>query len=286
MKENINIQKMLLPAIKWIGSKRTQANEICKYIKKDYNIYYEPFCGGASMLFYIINNIPDKFKGFVCSDINNDLINVFNLIKTDVNFLIFEYKNMWNELNKDEEIKRKKEYFRQIREEYNKNKRPEHFLFIMRTTTNGMPRYNKKGEFNNTYHVNRNGIDPDNFKKILFNWNYFLNKYNVQFVCECYQNINPNSSDFCYFDPPYFNTKEMYNGNIDNSLFFEKLRRLSCDYIFSYDGISGENNQIYNVPKDVYSENILLHNHNSSFKRIKKTDNASTVYEGLYLKIK
>ena len=41
---------MFQPAIKWSGSKRSQANEIITYFPKEIDIYYEPFCGGASVL--------------------------------------------------------------------------------------------------------------------------------------------------------------------------------------------------------------------------------------------
>ena len=54
---------MIIP-IKWSGSKRSQAPEIAKYITKNYDTYYELFCGGCSMLFYLLENryYADKFK--------------------------------------------------------------------------------------------------------------------------------------------------------------------------------------------------------------------------------
>lgn len=41
---------MYEPAIKWSGSKRSQAEEILKRFPRQINTYYEPFCGGCSIL--------------------------------------------------------------------------------------------------------------------------------------------------------------------------------------------------------------------------------------------
>ena len=37
------------PAVKWSGSKRSQADKIIKYYPKIIDTYYEPFLGGASI---------------------------------------------------------------------------------------------------------------------------------------------------------------------------------------------------------------------------------------------
>ena len=36
--------------VKWIGSKRIQSGEIVQYFPNFIDIYYEPFCGGCSVL--------------------------------------------------------------------------------------------------------------------------------------------------------------------------------------------------------------------------------------------
>lgn len=62
----------------------------------------------------------------------------------------------------------KRKFFETVRERYNKYHNPLDFMFIMRTTTNGMPRYNQKGEFNNSFHITRNGINPDTLRSVVF----------------------------------------------------------------------------------------------------------------------
>lgn len=155
------------PVIKWSGSKRSQSEEIINRIEdKQYDTYYEPFCGGCSVLFQLLHS-NKKFNKYICSDINNDLISLWNMIKGNPDKVIEEYTKMWNELNIDDDKERKKQYFYMVRDRFNKSKNPCDFMFIMRTTTNGMPRYNKNGEFNNSFHVTRNGIIPETFAKIV-----------------------------------------------------------------------------------------------------------------------
>ena len=276
----------LQPIIKWSGSKRSQAEQIVNLIDKQYDTYYEPFCGGCSVLFYILNNCPEKFQHYVCSDINKELIETFKLIKFNPTYIQETYENMWNELNKDNDLERKKQYFANIRAEFNKSKRPELFFFIMRTTTNGMPRYNSNGEFNNSFHITRNGIEPTRLKPILEQWSNLLNKYYVDFKYRSYEEINPCENDFLYLDPPYANTKGMYYGTINYNMLWEYLRSCKCDYFLSFDGIAGKENNIINIPQDIYSEHLLLDSGNSSFRRVIGKDNHVNVYESLYVRKK
>ena len=76
----------------------------------------------------------------------------------------------------------------------------------------------------------------------------------------------------------------MYYGAIDYSLFWNWLRKLPCDYVLSFDGVNGKEDNTYNVPTDVYSKHEYLYSGNSSFKRIIGKSNNSIVYESLYIK--
>ena len=182
-------------------------------------------------------------------------------------------------------IKReKKKYFGEIRDRLNKEHNPLDFMFIMRTTTNGMPRYNKNGEFNNSFHVTRNGIVPETLSDIVLEWSELLNKYNVQFKVQDYLEVKANKEDFLYLDPPYAATKGMYFGGLDKDKFFDWLRNLDCGYLLSYDGISGEIDNTYKLPEDLYDKHIYLRSGNSSFKRTIGKSNDSIVYESLYIK--
>lgn len=275
---------MFEPVIKWSGSKRSQAEKILEYFPKEIDTYYESFCGGASVLKRLLSS-DISVNQYVCSDLNNGLIELWNKIKNNPKEVSNYYNKLWHEMNDlDDDKKRKKEYFENVRERYNKEQNPLDFMFIMRTTTNGMPRYNKKGEFNNSFHITRSGIIPEKLDKIIMEWNELLNRKNVQFINCSYDKIIPKENDFMYLDPPYANTKGMYYGCIDYERLFNYIRNIPCKYALSFDGISGEVDNTQNVPKDIYSRHEYLLNGNSSFKRTIGKSNKSIVYESLYLR--
>lgn len=272
------------PAIKWSGSKRSQSEEIIKRIKnKEYYTYYEPFCGGCSVLFQLLHS-DIKFKRYICSDKNKGLIDLWNEIKNNPEVVVKHYKTMWSELNIDDDKERKKQYFYKIRERYNKYKSPYDFMFIMRTTTNGMPRYNKNGEFNNSFHVTRNGIIPETLAKIVYEWSAKLNEFNVEFIHMEYNEIKTNLDDFIYLDPPYQNTKGMYYGAIDYDDLWNWLRNQKCDYLLSFDGKTTSKDMTCEVPNDLYSKHEYLYSGNSSFRRTIGKSNSEYVEESLYIK--
>jgi hypothetical protein len=76
----------------------------------------------------------------------------------------------------------------------------------------------------------------------------------------------------------------MYFGGIDLNKFFEYLKNMNCDYVLSFDGISGNIDNTYDVPIDVYDEHIYITSGNSSFKRVIGLSKDSIVKESLYIK--
>ena len=271
------------PVIKWSGSKRSQSEEIIKYFPKEINTYYEPFCGGCSVLFQLLHS-DIKVNNYVCSDKNKGLIDLWNLIKVNPKLVSNSYSIMWNELNIDDNKERKKQYFYMVRERYNNKHNPTDFMFIMRTTTNGMPRYNNNGDFNNSFHVTRNGILPNKLEKIIYQWSEVLNKNNVEFINQEYNNIVTNKNDFVYLDPPYANTKGMYYGTIDYNILWDWLKQQSCKYILSFDGKTNNEDMTQNVPTNIYSKHIYLNSGNSSFRRVIGKSKNTIVKESLYIK--
>jgi DNA adenine methylase len=271
------------PVIKWSGSKRSQSETIISKISnKEYDTYYEPFCGGCSVLFQLLHS-DIKFKKYICSDKNEGLINLWNKIKDNPMKVANTYKQMWDELNIDDDKERKKQYFYMVRERYNKEHSPYDFMFIMRTTTNGMPRYNNNGYFNNSFHVTRDGIKPKTLKEIILEWSKALNENNVQFIYQEYQNIKTNKNDFIYLDPPYANTKGMYYGTINYEELWSWLRNQKCSYMLSFDGKTSSIDITYDVPKDIYNTHEYLYNGNSSFRRVVGNSNSEYVSESLYI---
>lgn len=272
------------PVIKWSGSKRSQSEIIISKFAKKINTYYEPFCGGCSVLRQLLES-DIEVNNYICSDINKDLIDLWNEIKNNPNEVYDNYYKMWHELNdKDDNKERKKQYFYKVRDRFNKVKSPYDFMFIMRTTTNGMPRYNKNGEFNNSFHVTRDGIKPETLKNVITEWSGLLNKYNVQFIHQSYENIQSKNGDLIYIDPPYANTKGMYYGVINYENLWQWLRLQNGIYLLSFDGTTSSDDMTYDVPNDIYTTHEYLYSGNSSFRRVIGKSNSEYVRESLYIK--
>lgn len=269
------------PVIKWSGSKRNQSEEIIKRFPKQIETYYEPFIGGGSVLFQLLNS-DIKVNNYICSDINKDLINLWNMIKNNPDKICKNYKNMWTELNSLLTVEDKKKYYYNVRDRFNKLRKSEDFMFLSRTCVNGLIRFNSKGEFNTSFHFSRPGINPDTLQNIVYQWSDLLNKYNVMFICRDYKDINANKGDLVYLDPPYASTKGMYYGAINYDDLWNWIRQQKCDYILSFDGKITSKDITYDVPKDIYITHEYLYSGNSSFRRIIGKSNAEYVDESLY----
>ena len=269
------------PVIKWSGSKRSQSEEIIKRFPKEINTYYEPFVGGGSVLFQLMNS-DIKVNNYICSDINKDLIDLWNMIKNKPNFLCDCYKVMWNELNSIEDLDKRKEYYYNVRERFNKFRKSEDFMFLTRTCANGLIRFNSKGDFNTPFHFSRPGINPDELKKIIYQWSNLLNENSVEFICQDYKNINSSEKDLIYLDPPYFNTKGMYYGQINYEELWEFLSIQKSTYVLSFDGKTGKKDMTYEVPNHLYDAHDYIYNGISGFGKIHKKQ--EYVSESLYVK--
>lgn len=271
------------PVIKWTGSKRSQVVNILSHFPKEIDTYYEPFCGGASVLYGLLkSNI--KVNRYILSDLNQDLINLWNVIKSQPQVLGDYYEMLWTKLNEIDEVTWKSSYFNMVRDRFNKEHNPMDFFFLLRTCFNGMVRYSKDGKFNTSYHLNRNGMLPSKMKNIINEWSKLLNDNNIEFICCDYKEIHPKENDFVYLDPPYNKTKGLYFGGIDNKELFEYLGTLNCGYILSYDGFSGDKDSTVNVPRELFDEHLYISSGNSSFKRIVEVDDKAIVRESLYIK--
>lgn len=280
---------MIEPLIKWTGSKRSQASEIISHFPRKINTYYEPFCGGCSVAFMLMADSANKptISRLVLSDTNESLVQILNIVKENPDSLVSYYEMMWNAMKAIDTVEGKKEFYEKLREKYNQGKDPYDFMVLDRLCYNGMIRFNSKGEFNSPFHLNRDGIRPDKFYRVVDTWHLVFKRYGhlLEITNQDYTAIQPSENDFVYMDPPYPNSKSLYNGGFDSDRFFDFVRNLKCQYALSYDGISGETDSTVDIPKDLYTNHLYITYGNSSFKRIKKIDSGAVVKESLYLKM-
>lgn len=265
---------MINPVIKWSGSKRSQADKIISLFPKNYNTYYEPFIGGGSILY---STAPLKA---VCGDICSPLIDLWNCIKNEPEGLIESYRVRWTRLQTEGY-----EVYYEIRDNFNRNNNPEDLLFLSRTCVNGLIRFNSNGEFNNSLHHTRPGINPDRLAKIILQWSNVIK--NTTFVNADYREttLDAKKGDLIYLDPPYFHTKGRYYGTIDFDEFVNylyKLKSKSVKFILSFDGKRGNDDFTVEFPDDIFEHKLYIPSGNSSFKKVMDKEK-NPVLEALYL---
>ena len=149
--------EVVRPFVKWAGGKGSLISQLTSFYPfelKDGMIdkYVEPFVGGGAVLIDILQK--QNVKEAYAFDINQDLINCYNVIKNKVEDLIQELDIKEKEFLRLEMEDRQK-YFYEVRKEYNSYrldneinvKRASEFIFLNRTCFNGLYRVNKNGEF-------------------------------------------------------------------------------------------------------------------------------------------
>lgn len=185
------------PFVKWVGGKRQLLDQFKlmnlyppeKFDPKT-GRYFEPFVGGGAVFFDLLPK-----KAFL-SDMNNELVVTYNVIKNDVESLIKSLKKHKND----------KEYFLKIRvKDVNKLTDTEiasRFIYLNRTCFNGLYRVNSQGGFNVPFAGNKNPLicDEINLRKVS------KALKNVEIKKQDYKEVlkKAKKGDFVYFDPPYY----------------------------------------------------------------------------------
>lgn len=266
--------------MKWIGSKNSISPLVTSHFPKNIETYYEPFAGGAKIFFYLLQH-PNAFSinKFVISDINSELIQIYNIVKNDPFKLIKSYSENWQLFSKN------KEHYYKVRLEYNETKNPLLLYFLTRTSINGLIRYNSKGEFNSSHHPKRQGMQPNKIEKIILYYNKLLNNVNVQFLESSFDQIKVlNNKDVVYLDPPYTNSGDLYGRAFNVSSLFNWIEKLPCSWFLNLNAVSGSDNNEINIPLK-YDEKKQLFAGKSYYRKVSNQKEVNT-YDYFYFKLK
>ena len=200
------------PFVKWAGGKSKLIPQMEQYYPKELkenkiDVYIEPFVGGGALLIEILKKY--NIKKAYAFDINENLINCYNIIKDKVDNLVLNLKKLEKEYLKLDDENRKKYYY-DIRKKYNSInienekealEKTTYFIFLNKTCFNGLYRENRRGQFNVPIGKYKNPTicDEENLielSKLIKNVIFIKGDYR-----ESYKYIVENT--FIYFDPPY-----------------------------------------------------------------------------------
>lgn len=165
--------------------------------------YYEPFIGGGALFFDL------QPKRAIINDYNEELINVYTVIRDNPNELI-------EDLRKHENTA---EYFYEIRAvdrqplfaHLSKIQRASRIIYLNKTCYNGLYRVNNAGEFNSPFgkYKNPNIVNEPVIKAV----SKYLNSPQIQISNGDYELILRDIpiNSFVYLDPPYHPISESSN---------------------------------------------------------------------------
>ncbi|WP_338055272.1 DNA adenine methylase [Sulfobacillus harzensis] len=185
----VDVPQAALSPIKWAGGKRQLLPQLLAAQPSSWNRYLEPFAGGAALFFAL------RAPGAYLSDTNPELINMYRVIRDDVESLIAHLRRHRNEA----------EYFYAVRalnpESLTPTERASRLIFLNKTCFNGLFRVNSKGKFNVPFGRYQNPVivNPDRLRaahRVLQTAEIVEADYSA--VLDVAQ-----PHDFVYVDPPY-----------------------------------------------------------------------------------
>ena len=199
------INKLVTPFLKWVGGKRQLMPTIVTHLPKNINelTYVEPFIGGGAVLFHL------QPKNAIINDFNEELINVYEVIKNNLDELIEDLKKHKNEHDYFYEIRSldRNDNFKNL----SKVERASRVIYLNKTCYNGLYRVNNAGEFNSPFgrYKNPNIVNEPTLKAV----SKYLNSNNIMIKNGDYNDVlkTLDKNSFVYLDPPYHPISESSN---------------------------------------------------------------------------
>lgn len=251
--------------IPYQGSKRNLAPEILRYFPPKSNILYEPFAGSAAItIAAAANGLASRYH---INDLNKPLMALWREIVENPESISSKYRELWIEQLSDP-----KSYFFKVRDEFNKNARPELFLYLLARCVKGSVRYNSQGEFNQSADNRRKGMKPEKMRQHIFGVSSLL-RSRIEITAKDYRDILEQATpeDLVYMDPPYqgvcCNRDPRYYEAVDIADFIialDSLNRRGIRYLVSYDGRTGAKTYGETLPQELNLTLIELYAGRSS----------------------
>lgn len=187
--------KLVMPFLKWVGGKRQLMSEIEPLMPSKISTYYEPFIGGGAVF---LNQQPKKA---VINDYNAELINVYKVVRDNVEELIEDLATHRNESDYfySVRVQDRQEGFDQLSE----LKRASRVIYLNKTCFNGLYRVNSSGEFNTPFgrYKSPNIVNETVLRAV----SNYLNNNNIELLSGDFEDAlkGIRKGAFVYLDPPY-----------------------------------------------------------------------------------
>jgi DNA adenine methylase len=218
-------KEIIKPFMKWVGGKTQIINNVMSLFPHEMNNYHEPFLGGGSVLLALLSYVRNgtiTIRGNVyASDLNSNLIGLYQNIQSHPDHLIAEVKKLSNQFatcadtavhrkatTLEEALTSQESYYFWIRSRFNALSKEERtsitasamLLFMNKTCFRGVYREGPNG-FNVPFgnYKNPSILDEDHIKCVSE-----LIKDVIFTTCSFSNSLTKIvSGDFVYIDPPY-----------------------------------------------------------------------------------
>ncbi len=184
------------PVVKWAGGKRQLLPEILPLLPKRISVYCEPFVGGGAVLF------ARQPRHAVINDLNGELINLYAVIRSDIDGLIEDlrrHKNTAEYFYSIRDLDRDRAHFSALSDV----ERASRLLYLNKTCFNGLFRVNAAGEFNTPFgrYRNPNIVDETTLRAV----HRYLCRNDVALLSADFEAAVADlpRGAFVYLDPPY-----------------------------------------------------------------------------------
>ncbi len=264
------------------GSKRKIACHILPFLPNDTEALVEPFCGSAAIsIAAAAYGLADKF---VLNDIDTALMELWAWILSRPQQLAQAYERLWYDQQPN-----RKEYFREIRAQFNVTPEPHLFLYLLARIVKGSVRYSSDGNFNQSPDNRRSGMRPTTMMQQLTAVSELLSGRTALSDADFREIADrTHNKDVLYMDPPYQGTSFTRDHRYYHGLGYDELvealswmndRQLS--FILSYDGRTGEKRFGHRLPESLCLTHLNVSAGRSSQATLMGYDHETV--ESLYL---
>ncbi|MFB4665840.1 DNA adenine methylase [Enterobacter hormaechei subsp. hoffmannii] len=185
--------------LKWAGNKTAIMPELIKHLPAGPRLV-EPFAGSCAVM------MATDYPHYLVADINPDLINLYQVIKEDVNSFIHLVERIFSKFTTEEDYYKCRQFFNTVPLE--PIEKAAYFLFLNRHCYRGLCRYNQRGLFNVPYgNYKKPYLPVDEIRA-------FAEKaVRATFICASYDETLAmlQAGDVVYCDPPYDGTFSGYH---------------------------------------------------------------------------
>ncbi|ELE8604487.1 DNA adenine methylase [Salmonella enterica] len=185
--------------LKWAGNKTAIMPELIKHLPAGPRLV-EPFAGSCAVM------MATDYPHYLVADINPDLINLYQVIKEDVNSFIHLAERIFAKFTTEEDYYKCRQFFNTVPLE--PIDKAAYFLFLNRHCYRGLCRYNQRGLFNVPYgNYKKPYLPVDEIRA------FAEKSVRATFICASYDETLAmlQAGDVVYCDPPYDGTFSGYH---------------------------------------------------------------------------